>query len=421
MGIKRYRYRAYPDGYQRVMLARTFGSCRFVYNSFLNKREELYKAGRHKQVGFNQTLQEVTTLAKKSPETIWLSQVSAVPLQQSARDAVVAYQNFFDSCSGKRKGPKMKKPSLKKKGHRQAACFTNAARFKAFMPDGSKWGKVRLPKIGELRFRNSRPLPSTPTSVTVIQEPDGKYYVSFVVEEVALPTPKTGGVSAVDLGLTDLAAITTANPNDKTVTRSKVANPRFLRSRSRKLARQQRQLSRKTKGSTNWQKNRIQVAKTHKKVANQRDFHHHQLANQLVRDYDVIALETLSLAGMGRTRLSKSIYDAGLGNLVRRITEKAENQGKQVIRIGKWEPTTQTCSICATPAGRKPLSVREWTCPHCHTHLDRDYNAAVNILVAAGLAETLNACGPDVRRALAHAVGEEAGTHRTDQTYRLAA
>lgn len=102
MGIKRYRYRAYPDGYQRVMLARTFGSCRFVYNSFLNKREELYKAGKHKQVGFNQTLQEVTTLAKKSPETIWLSQVSAVPLQQSARDAAVAYQNFFDSCSGKR-------------------------------------------------------------------------------------------------------------------------------------------------------------------------------------------------------------------------------------------------------------------------------------------------------------------------------
>lgn len=421
MGIKRYRYRAYPDGHQRVMLARTFGSCRFVYNSFICERERLYKAGEHRQVPLNETVRVVTTLAKKSPETIWLSQVSAVPLQQSARDAALAYQNFFSSWSGRRQGPKIGKPSLKKRGHRQAARFTAAARFKVFMPRGTRWGKVRLPKIGEVRFRNSRALVSTPTSVTIIQEPDGKYYVSFVVETVDLPAPKTGGVVALDLGLTDLAALTAASPKDKTVTRHKVGNPRFLRSTNRKLARQQRQLSRKTKGSANWHKNRIQVAKTHKKVSNQRDFHHHQLANQLVRDYDTIALETLSLAGMGRTRLSKSIYDAGLGNLLRRITEKAENQGKQVVRIGKWEPTTQTCSVCSAPGGRKPLSVRQWTCQHCHTLLDRDYNAAVNIMVAAGLAETLNACGPDVRRALAHAVGEEAGTHRTDQTYRLAA
>lgn len=421
MGIKRYRYRAYPDGYQRIMLARTFGSCRFVYNKFLTQREELYKAGQHKQVGFNQTLQAVTTFAKRSPETAWLSEVSAVPLQQSARDAVVAYKNFFDSCSGKRRGPKMKKPSLKKKGHRQSARFTNAARFKVLTPGGSKWGKVRLPKIGEVRFRNSRELPSTPTSVTVIQDPDGKYYVSFVVEEVSPPAPKTGGVVALDLGLTDLAAIAAVNPSDKAVTRRKVANPRFLRALNRKLARQQRHLSRKAKGSANWQKNRIKVAKTHKKVTNQRDFHHHQLANQLVRDYDTIALETLSLAGMGRTRLSKSIYDTGIGNLIRRITEKAENQGKQVIRVGKWEPTTQTCSVCSTPGGKKPLGVRVWQCQNCMAWLDRDYNAAVNILVAAGLAETLNACGPNVRRTLARAVGEEAGTHRTDQTNRLAA
>src|SRR5699024_10676978 len=217
-----------------------------------------------------------------------------------------------------------------------------------------------------------------------------------------------------DLGLTDLAALVSVDPERGEVHREKIANPRPLKTSLRRLARQQRALARKEKGSVNRAKARVRVAKTHRKVRDLRADHHHKLAQRLVADHDVLALETLSLVGMGRTRLAKSVHDAGLGNLIRLITEKAENQGRTVLRIGQWEPTSQTCSVCGTPGGKKPLSIREWTCGGCGTRLDRDHNAAVNILVAAGLAETLSACGPDIRRTLACAVGDEAGTHRTD-------
>lgn len=263
------------------------------------------------------------------------------------------------------------------------------------------------------KFARSRDLPTAPTSVTVILEPDGTYWVSFVVDEPIREAAPAVKIAALDLGLTDLAAVVSVDPETGEANREKIANPRHFRAAQRRLARQQRALSRKEKGSANRVKARIQVARTHRKVREVRADHHHKLAHRLVTDHDVLVLETLSIVGMGRTRLAKSVHDAGLGNLIRLITEKAENQGRTVLRIGRWEPTTQTCSVCGTPGGKKPLSIREWTCGGCETRLDRDYNAAVNILVAAGLAETLNARGPGVRRALACAVGDEAGTHRS--------
>lgn len=414
MAIKRYRYRAYPTGRQVRMLARTFGSCRVVFNDFIAERNRLYRAGLHKEVSFAETTQLVTTLAKRTPERAWLSEVSAVPLQQSAADATRAYRNFFDSLAGKRKGRKMGLPSRKRRSHRQSARFTANAGFRVLDTTGSKWGKVRLPKIGDLRFLRSRDLPTTPTSVTVILEPDGTYWVSFVVDEPAHKTAPAVKVVAIDLGLADLATVVSINPSAGEATRQKIANPKHFRACQRRLARQQRSLSRKQKGSTNRAKARIRVARTHRKVRDLRADHHHKLAHRLVADHDVLVLETLSLAGMGRTRLAKSVHDAGLGNLIRLLTEKAENQGRTVVRIGQWEPTTQTCSVCGYPGGKKPLAIREWICGGCESRLDRDYNAAVNILVAAGLAETLNACGPGVRRTLACAVGDEAGTHRSE-------
>jgi len=414
MALKRYRYRAYPTGGQVRMLARTFGSCRVVFNDFIIERDRLYRAGLHKDVPFSETAKLVTTLAKQTPERAWLGEVSAVPLQQAVDDAARAYRNFFDSLTGKRKGRRVGLPSRKKRSHRQAARFTANARFKVLDTTGSKWGKVRLPKIGDLRFARSRDLPSDPTSVTVILEPDGTYWVSFVVDEPTREAAPAVKVAALDLGLGDLAALISINPATGEASRKKIANPRYLRAAQRKLARQQRALSRKKEGSANRAKARIAVARTHRKVRDLRADHHHKLARRLVSDHDVLALETLSLSGMGRARLAKSVHDAGLGNLIRLITEKAENQGRTVLRTGQWEPTTQTCSVCGTPGGKKPLSTREWTCGGCGTRLDRDYNAAVNILVAAGLAETLNACGPGVRRTLACAVGDEAGTHRSE-------
>lgn len=396
------------------MLARTFGSCRVVFNDFVIERQRLYRAGLHKDVPFAETARLVTTLAKQTPERAWLAEVSAVPLQQAVGDAARAYRNFFDSLTGKRKGRKMGLPSRKRRSHRQTARFTANARFKVLNTEGSRWGKVRLPKIGDLRFLRSRDLPSAPTSVTVILEPDGTYWVSFVVDEPTREAVPAVKIAALDLGLTDLAAVVSINPETGESARQKVENPRPLKASLRKLARQQRALSRKKKGTANRTKARIKAARTHRKVRDLRADHLHKLAHRLVTNHDVLVLETLSLVGMGRTRLAKSVHDAGLGNLIRLITEKAESQGRTVLRIGQWEPTTQTCSVCGTPGGKKPLHIREWTCGGCGTRLDRDYNAAVNILVAAGLAETLNACGPDIRRTLACAVGDEAGTHRTE-------
>ena len=419
MALKRYRYRAYPTGEQSRMLARIFGSCRVVFNDFIAERDRLYRAGLHREVSLAETARLVTTIAKTTPERTWLAGVPAAPLQQAAADAARAYRNFFASLTGKRRGRRMGLPSRKRRSHRQAARFTANTRFKILDTGrvdrgGSKWGKVRLPKIGDLKFSRSRDLPSNPTSVTMIREPDGTYWVSFVIDEPALAKVSATRVAALDLGLTDLAAIVSVDPETGEAVREKIPNPRPLKAATRQLARQQRSLDRKRKGSANWAKVRVRVARIHRKVRDIRADHHHKLAARLVRDHDVLVLETLALAGMGRTRLAKSIYDAGLGILIRLIKEKAENQGRTVTRIGWSEPTTQTCSVCGKPGGKKPLHIREWTCEGCSTRLDRDYNAAVNVFVAAGLAETLNACGPDVRHRLAGAVGDEAGTHRTE-------
>jgi putative transposase len=253
-----------------------------------------------------------------------------------------------------------------------------------------------------------------PASVTIILNADGTYYVSFVVnagEPSPLPPAGVAGVG-IDAGIGDNLLHLTASDG----TREKIANPRYLRAKERKLKRLSFAHSRKQKGSANREKARIKLARHHRKTTDARLDHHRKLARSIVTNHDVIALETLSLKGMGRTRLSKSVYDAGIGTLYRLITEYAETQGRTVIRIGRWEPTSQTCAVCGTPGGKKPLSIRQWVCTECGTRLDRDYNAALNILVAAGLAETLNACGPSIRRKLASAAGDEAGTHRSDHT-----
>lgn len=198
------------------------------------------------------------------------------------------------------------------------------------------------------------------------------------------------------MGLTDLAVIARSDG-----TREKVSNPRWLRAKERRLARAQRSLSRKQRGSANREKARHRVAVEHRKVREARLDHHHKLALRLVRENQAVAVEGLSVAGLARTRMAKSIHGAGWATLLRLLHEKADTLGRQVIVINRWEPTTQTCSACGAPGGKKPLSVRTWMCEVCGTTLDRDYNAAVNIMLAAGLAEMVNACGGSVRRRLA--------------------
>ena len=397
MSLKRYRYRAYPKKGQKQLVAALFGCVRVVFNDALAYSEEQYRLTEKKPT--SKELSARLTRLKQTPEKAWLRDVSAVPLQQSLRDLDRAYTNFFASITGRRKGPKVGAPRFRRRSHRQAARFTSQA-FKVRQTTHGV-GFVKLPKIGEIRFSLSRALPSPPTSVTLIQEADGRYYVSFVVETTPTPAPEpTAYAVGVDMGLKDLA-ITVISNGESTV----FPNIRPLKKAEKKLSRLQKQLSRKKKGSNRHTKQRLRVAKAHTKARNTRAHYLHHVANQIVNENQVIALETLTIKGLARTRLGKSVLDASWGHLNRLIAEKAAEYGRTLIRVDRFAPTTQTCSICGTPNGKKPLNIREWSCTSCGHRVDRDRNAAVNIMLAAGLAESLNEhCGDNVRRLLANAV-----------------
>lgn len=413
--IKRYRYRAYPSIGQQADLARALGCARVVFNDAVALRRDAWAAG--KRITDTEVQRRVVTEAKLSPEREWLSAVSSVVLVQACQDARRAHRNFLDSTTGRRAGRRIGSPRFRsKRDHRQALRLTRNGFSVRETTHGV--GFVRIAKVGEVRFALSRPLPSEPSSVTLVRSASGAWHVSFVVEVPDPdPLPETGRVAGIDLGLTDLAAIAYSDG-----TREKVAAPRHLRAKERKLARAQRELARRRKGSANRAKSRVKVARLHEKVAATRLDHHHKLASRLVRENQAIGLETLSVTGLARTRLARSIHDAGWGTLVRLIEEKSRERGRTVVREDRFSPTTRTCSVCGVIGGKKPLSVREWQCEHCETWLDRDYNAATNLMVAAGRAETENACGGDVRRQpdgamrlrLASAVPAEAGTRRTE-------
>lgn len=390
---KRYRYRTYPTGEQAHAIARLFGCVRVVWNDALATRERARKAG--EPFIKRGELSALLTASKKTPERSWLTEVSSVPLQQSLVHLERAYTNFFNSLTGRRKGRRLGAPNFKRKSNRQSAEFTKSAGF-SIIETTHGVGYVRLAKIGHVRFNLSRSLPSPPSSVALIQEPDGRYYVSFVVDVQEQALPATSTACGIDLGLTNLATVAQSNGE-----RDKVENPRWMRTRQKKLAKAQRALSRKQKGSKNWHKARHQVASEHRKTRETRLDHHHKLALYLVRENQTICVEDLAISGLAKTRLAKSIHDAGWGILIRLLKEKADAYGREVITIDRWAPTSQTCAVCGAPGGKKPLNIRQWECSECLALLDRDYNASVNILVTAGLAETLTACGGSVRRALA--------------------
>ena len=298
-------------------------------------------------------------------------------------------------CNGRRKGPAIRHPKPRRKHCRQSIRLTR----NGFAVHGER---LYVAKVGDVRVEWSRALPSVPSSVTVIKEADGRYYASFAVERPATPLPSCDREVGIDLGLASLAVT-----SDGEV----IANPRFLRAKERKLARAQRALSRKEKGSVNRAKARHRVAVLHRKVRETRLDHAHKIAFRLVRDNQAVYAEDLCVAGLARTRLARSVHDAGWSQLLRLMEEKAARYGRTFARIGRFEPTSQVCSACGVKDGPKPLSVREWACAACGTVHDRDVNAARNIL-AAGRADNSNACGAGVRPRLV-AAGAETGTHRS--------
>ncbi|MBA9007185.1 putative transposase [Actinomadura cellulosilytica] len=373
-----------------------------VFNDGLRIRQEARAAGLP-YVSDGELSKRVITQAKKTPERSWLGEVSAVILQQSLADLNAAYRNFFASLSGGRKGAKVAPPRFRsRKDDRQAIRFTRNAKFKI-----TASGRLRLPKIGDLSVRWSRSLPSEPSSVTVIKDRAGRYFASFVVELADEPLPETTTKVGIDLGLKHFAILSDGR---------KITNPRFLRRAEKRLKRAQRALSRKQKGSRNREKARLRLARAHVRVADARREFHHQLSTRLIRENQAVAVENLAVKGLARTRLAKSVHDAGWAQFVAMLEYKAARHGRAFIRIGRFVPTSQVCSACGLGDGPKPLHVRRWTCPRCGAVHDRDVNAAINVAKAAGLAVT--ACGAQVRPGSVPAQRGEAGTHPKQPTPR---
>ncbi|MFB7848234.1 RNA-guided endonuclease InsQ/TnpB family protein [Streptomyces sp. NPDC056053] len=393
----RYSFRLYPNGPQRSALAQAFGCARVVFNDALRARETARAAGEAlPRTGDLSKL--LITEAKKTDERAWLGEVSAVVLQQSLRDLDTAYRNFFDGLKGKR--PRMGAPRFKsRKDNRQAVRFTANARWKI-----TTGGDLSLPKIGDVRVKWSRNLPSVPSTVTVIKDAAGRYFASFVVGTEPETLPDVEPVVGIDLGPGHFAVLSDG---------TKIDAPRFLRRAEKKLKREQKRLSRKAKGSNNRTKARVKVARAHAQVADARREFHHQLSTRIIRENQAIAVEDLAVKGLARTRLAKSVHDAGWSAFVAMLEYKAAKFGRSFHRIGRFEPTSQVCCVCGVKDGPKPLHVRTWECGACGSVLDRDINAAVNVAKAAGLA--VSACRAQVRPVPVPAQRGEAGTHRDGQ------
>ena len=377
----RYQYRFYPTNQQRQGLAQLFGCVRVVWNdalSFCRQSEKLPKNGDLQKL--------VITQAKKTAEREWLSSVSATPLQQSVADLGVAYKNFFESLKGKRKGKKVGVPKFKKKTGKQSARFT----LSGFSMKGDE---VYLAKIGNVRPVWSRPLPSPPSSVTVIKDAANRYFLSFVVEIVPVDVLASNPSIGIDLGLKTFAVLSNGE---------KVESPSYSKI-DRMIRRKQRKMAKRGKDSKRRRKLRLQIAKLHNKVSDTRKDFLHKLSTRVVNENQVIALEDLNVSGLVKNRkLSRAISLQGWREFRTLCEAKSQKLSRDFVVISRWEPTSQTCSCCSYRWGKLDLKVRSVVCLNCGTEHDRDENAARNIeMVGMGHRHDLKWTGSDYKTALA--------------------
>ena len=353
----RYRFRLCPTPDQERALARTFGAVRYVYNWGLRLRMDAYEMGGRIDYALSDSM---LTDLKSQPEHSWMNEITHVPMQQALRHLQTAYVNLFEKRGGY--------PCFKSKRGDQAAEYTRGA-FRWHGPSRT----LKVAGLGRLKIRWSRAFASSPSSVTIAKHADGRYFATLVLDEQIAQLPKTGAEVGIDLGISSLATLSTGE---------KVRNPRHLEKRLRQLARAQRVLSRRKKGSGRRRRQKQIVARLHSRVADARADFLHKLTTGWVRRFDLICMEDLNVDGMGRNRrLARSTHDAALGIVDRFVGYKCRWYGKEQRHISRWSPSSKKCSDCLYVLEFLPLSVREWDCPRCGAHHDRDHNAAKNILM----------------------------------------
>lgn len=359
MAEKAYKYRIYPNKKQQELIQKTFGCARFVYNYYLDKRIKFYDQNKT-NLTYNMYSKDLTQLKK---EFVWLKEPDKNSLQKALKDLDMAYQKFFKEHTGY---PKFKSKKNRYKSYRTSCTNNNIAFIDKH---------IKLPKLGLVRARDKQIPQGRILNATISQEPNGHYYCSICCTDVEfIQYHKTNKTVGIDLGLVDFAILSDG---------IKVDNPRFYEKSEKKLAKLQRELSRKTIGSSNWNKARIKVANLQKHISNQRKDFLQKLTTDIIRNYDAICIEDLDVKSMKETDSkirNKRVGDVSWSEFRRMITYKSQWYGKKLFIVDRYFPSSQICSCCGYNNDKKSEDIREWTCLKCGTKHDRDINAAKNIL-----------------------------------------
>ena len=376
--LKAYKFRIYPTEEQEIFFAKTFGCVRKVYNLMLNDRKKAYEEVK------NDPSKKMTfpTPAKYKKEFPFLKEVDSLALANTQLHLDKAYKNFFRDKS-------VGFPRFKSKKNPVQSYTTNNQKGTIALID-SKF--IKLPKLKSLvRIKLHRQPKGVIKSATISRHSSGKYYISLLCKEEISELPKTNSAIGIDLGITDFAILSDGQ---------KIDNNKFTSKMEKKLKREQRKLSRrallaKKKGiplseAKNYQKQKRKVARLHEKVMNQRTDFLNKLSTEIIKNHDIICIEDLNVKGMLRNhKLARSISDVSWSSFVAKLQYKADWYGREIIKVNQWFPSSQICSECGHKDGKKPLDIREWTCPICHTHHDRDINASINILIEGLRIQTL--------------------------------